>query len=179
MKLVIPILVFSEVLFTGCSASQIGDPAAPSHRPSGGFFGLSVDAKRLSVLFAGADQVVFKGEMEKSGRTDTDREWIARMNGRIAQLSLDDGDYCLCCGWMTAYFYRKGALLGSLAPIHGNQVRIMSQVGNGDYKIPEDQWKAINAIFREKMKANPLPTPADVTPAASAPVAPPSSAAGR
>ena len=123
----------------------------------GGLFGLAIDSAQLSALLATADHVIIKGEMEKTGSVVTDRRWIRRMSEEISRLKLEKGDYCLCCGWSTAYFYKRETLLGSIAPIHGDQVRISSEIGYGDFIIPEERWNALKEVFNEKKSANQRP----------------------
>jgi hypothetical protein len=107
----------------------------------------------FSDLIAKADRVILKGENENAESLESDVEWVRRISQQISLLKLGEPNSCLCCGWMTAYFYEKEHLLGSVAPIHGNQIRVSSAVLAGDFEIPEEVWRVFESIFREKAKA--------------------------
>ena len=56
-------------------------------------------------------------------------------------------NYCLCTGWLRAYFYEGEEELCSIAPIHGDQLRIYWEGNGGDYKVTPDFMEKFLALW--------------------------------
>ncbi len=112
----------------------------------------SPNSRRSEQLVLSADKVVIRGEDDKpeTGVVVTDRAWIEHMGKALGRIPLDRAVECMCEGWRTAYFYDHGALVYSIAAIHGNQLRAHSVRGGGDFPVSEGDWKAISDLIKEK-----------------------------
>ena len=134
----------------------------------------SPNSQRAEQLVLSADKVIIRGELDKApvGIVVTDRAWIERVAKTLARIPLVKANQCLCIGWTTAYFYKGGNEVFSVAPIHGNQLRIYSARGGGDFAVAEKSWNAIADLLVEKTKAN---HPPEATPEQRPGVAPGSS----
>lgn len=111
-------------------------------------------ARFVAELIRSADVARVRGEMEaeSAGVVVRDIGWIRRLSHALTEVRLGEPVGCLCSGWQTAYFYREGKFLASIAAIHGNQLRIFWTGGGGDYPIDEASWRAVKAAleYREK-----------------------------
>jgi hypothetical protein len=103
-----------------------------------------------------ADRVVVRSDIEKdaAGAVVTDADWTRRLGLEVGKATLTEPAACFCSGWRTAFFYRADKLLISVAPIHGDQLRVHVDDGGGDFTIKEATWKAIEALLAEKARKN-------------------------
>lgn len=137
-------------------------------------------AQRAAALIASADSAGICGEMEKKEKEVVvrDAKWIRDVSEVVGKSDISGSVACFCSGWRTVTFYKKGEFVVSLAAIHGNQLRIFSQKGGGDFPIAEARWNAVKAVLEVHKAANqiteptPLSSPPSDSPRASAPVAP-------
>jgi hypothetical protein len=113
---------------------------------------------RISALIAKADRVGIHGEAEteRAEIAVPDPLWRQRVGQAVAGVRFTNTVSCMCTGWRTAYFYKDGHVLVSVAAIHGNQLRIQWTDGSGDYwtggggdfPIDEPDWKAVSAALQ-------------------------------
>jgi hypothetical protein len=154
----------------------------------------SLSSKRSEELILSADYVVIRGDMERvaSGALVDDRSAIESFARVLSTTPLNEAHCCFCCGWSTAYFYKKGEMVYSIAAIHGNQLRVYSLQGGGDFTVDEVHWNAVHDMIEiarlsapvtmaknppkhisimqdiEKDNKSPEPPPMPVTPATGA-----------
>lgn len=104
---------------------------------------------RVAELIAFADAAQLRGELEpeSAGIVIKDTAWIRRASEAIQATALARPVGCLCMGSQTAYFYRKGQFVASVAAIHGHQLRVRWGGGGGDYPVDEASWEAVNAAL--------------------------------
>lgn len=119
------------------------------------------NAAHVAALIASADQVGIRGNMEKQAAEVVvrDSNWIRQVSKALAAASLPRSVHCFCTGWRTAYFYKDGQVVVSVAAIHGNQLRVHWTGGGGDYPIAEDQWQAVKSALEYPVAAPAAPEP--------------------
>lgn len=106
----------------------------------------STFAARVAAAVATADAVAVGTELSpsSSARAIADPAWQHRLSTAL----LDRPFVCLCAGWRTVSFYRNGALVVSVAAIHGHQLRIRLAGGGGDYPVDAATWDEVNTLLR-------------------------------
>jgi hypothetical protein len=119
---------------------------------------------RIAALIAKADRAGIHSEMEaqQAEVVVSDPQWIRKIGEVIAGVRFTKMVSCLCTGWRTAYFYKDGHVLVSVAAIHGNQLRIQWTDGSGDYwtggggdfPVAEQGWKAVSAALQFPSEAS-------------------------
>lgn len=104
---------------------------------------------KIAEIVATADSARVRGEMEpeSAGVLIRDTAWIKTVSDALARGPLGRRGSCLCSGWQTAYFYRDGKLVASMAAIHENQLRIAWSDGSGDFPIDEARWASVKAAL--------------------------------
>jgi hypothetical protein len=115
----------------------------------------SPNSQRSQELVLSADKVMIRGEDDKtgSGIIVTDRAWIERVGKTLGRIRLVETVQCMCEGWKTAYFYKDGVQVYSMAPIHDHQLRLYSNRGGGDFPVSESDWKMVSDLLLEKAKS--------------------------
>jgi hypothetical protein len=113
---------------------------------------------RIAALIAKADRAGIRGEIEpeQAELAVPDPQWMRKIGEVIAGVRFTRAVSCMCTGWRTAYFYKDGHVLVSVAAIHGNQLRVLWTDGSGDYwtggggdfPIAEQDWKAVSAALQ-------------------------------
>lgn len=73
-----------------------------------------------------------------------DARWIRTVAEAMAEAPLIRSDHCFCLGWKTTRFYRRGEFVMSLAAIHGNQLRITTEHGSGDFPVEAAHWQRVS-----------------------------------
>lgn len=121
-------------------------------------------AERVAALIAGADHAGIHGEIADLGEEETsvirDPKWIHQVSEVMRTTPIAHPTTCMCTGWRTAYFYRNGEVVVSLAAIHGNQLRIHSKDVSGDFPIDEVRWALVSAALEfPKNPPHPLNPP--------------------
>jgi hypothetical protein len=113
-------------------------------------------AERAASLVARADSAGIRGESEKKEKEIVvrDSKWIRDVSEVIAKSGISESVTCFCFGWRTITFYKNGEFVVSVAAIHGNQLRIYSNEGSGDFPIDEARWKAVNAVLDRHKEAH-------------------------
>ena len=103
------------------------------------------NAARVAALVAQAEQASIRGELapEKDAVIIRDAGWIKRVSETIAAATLPHSDHVFSLGHRTAYFYRDGQLLVSIAAIGENQVRVRWPEGGGDYAVDGESYRAM------------------------------------
>jgi hypothetical protein len=119
---------------------------------------------RIAALIAKADRAGIHSEMEaqQAEVVVSDPQWIRKIGEVIAGVRFTKMVSCLCTGWRTAYFYKDGHVLVSVAAIHGNQLRIQWTDGSGDYwtggggdfPVDEADWKAVSSALQFSPEAD-------------------------
>lgn len=120
------------------------------------------NARRAAELVRMADKVVICGELEPESAEliVQDRPWLENLVTALSGTSFGGADACLCTGWKTAYFYKNGTQIFSLAAIHGHQLRAFSTRGGGDFVVDEQHWKIISDLIHAKLPAETPAAPA-------------------
>lgn len=113
-------------------------------------------AERAASLVASADSAGIRGEMDKKEKEVVvrDSKWIREVSEAIGKSGISGSVACMCIGWRTVTFYKNGEFVVSVAAIHGNQLRIYSKKGGGDFPIDEAQWKTVKALLDVQKEAN-------------------------
>ncbi len=114
-------------------------------------------ADKAENLIAAADEVLITSESrgESVNRSVYDRDWILRVSKAVGQSQISRKTHCFCIGWGEVVFFRQKKILISIAAIHGNQLRISSDIAAGDYPINEARWKVISAVLDEQTLVSP------------------------
>ncbi len=119
------------------------------------------NAQRAKELALSADTVVLRGERQPAneGVVVKDRKWIASFAETLGHTDLSKADSVFAVGFLTAYFYRDGEQVLSIAPIDGGGggdqwIRASSTKGGSDFIVSKKQCVAIEALIREKMGTN-------------------------
>jgi len=130
-------------------------------------------AERAATLIASADTIrIEAGDSKKQEIVFQDTEWIQRVSKAVGAAPISESGHCFCVGWRSFGFYRNGTLVISVAPIHGNQLRIYEANGDsGDFPVDETSWSAVNAALNalHKPPQTLIPKPISVPPAAGVP----------
>ena len=115
------------------------------------------EAKRIAKAIATADSAGIRGELEKQEEEVMvrDAKWIHAVSDAVAAAVISENRCCLCIGWRTAHFYRNGRQVISVAPIHGNALRIYwGDGGGGDFPVEEASWQAVVESLKLQNQAN-------------------------
>lgn len=106
--------------------------------------------RRVAEVIASADSAGIRRDMSKKEEEVLIRDaaWIRRIGECVGEAPVSKPVQCMCIGWTTAYFYKEGELVASVAAIHGHQIRIHSKVARGDFPIDEKSWKAVEAALQ-------------------------------
>jgi len=138
-------------------------------------------AERAAVLMLSADTVkILEDDGNKQPIVFQDPDWIQRVSKAVAAAPISESMSCFCVGWRSFGFYKNDELVISIAPIHGNQLRIYEAKGDhGDFPVTEASWNAVDEALKSLHKPNTalVPAPIAITPAADAAVAPSTAAA--
>ena len=105
--------------------------------------------RQLGALVASADRVVIAAETAQPGEgvEVRDAKWIRHFGAVLATVPVGRRSACLCAGWRTATFYAGTKRLGSIAAIHGNQLRISLPEHGGDYSTDAAHWAAVDTAL--------------------------------
>ena len=119
------------------------------------------NAARVAKLIASSDQASIRGELAKEadGVVVRDSGWIRKVSEAIADTPLPRSVHCFCIGSRTAYFYRNGQFVVSVAGIGGNQLRIQWTGGGGDYLIDTAHYLTVEKALDYPIEANHSPEP--------------------
>lgn len=152
-------LIAMLLMLAVCVASTDGDSTQNSPSPN---------SKRAEELALSADQVEIRGEREGRGTgvIVTDREWIKRFGAALGQTRLVENTQVFAIGFKTAYFYRHGEQVLSVAPLgQWPYLRAYSQKAGADFKVDELNLKVIKDLIDEKSLAAKIvrPTPPPLT----------------
>lgn len=114
---------------------------------------------RVAALIVASDRVAMRGEDESKLKETTlsDSDWIRRFGELLGQSSISKDTSCLCAGWLTAYFYKGGEMVISIAAIHGHQLRMHWKNGGGDFTIDAQHWDALSAELESAKQTAPAP----------------------
>jgi hypothetical protein len=128
----------------------------------------SPNSKRAEELVLSATKVEIRGEMESRGKgvVFTDQEWMKRFGTALGLTRLVESEQVFGIGFQTAYFYRGGEQVLSVAPIVGkHHLRVYSQKAGADFIIDERNWEVFAGLIREKPVSAKLvrPTPPPLT----------------
>ena len=130
-------------------------------------------AERAAVLMLSADTVkILEDDGNKQPIVFQDPDWIQRVSKAVAAAPISESMSCFCVGWRSFGFYKNDELVISIAPIHGNQLRIYEANGDsGDFPVDETSWSAVNAALNalHKPPQTLIPKPISVPPAAGVP----------
>lgn len=109
-------------------------------------------ARDATELALSADTVVLNGETDlpAEGIELKDRAWIARFAAALSStdFSTVDLDRNFGVGWETAYFYRGGRRVLSVAAMSRHELRVQWQGSEGDFIVAGKQWKAIDRLIK-------------------------------
>ena len=121
----------------------------------------SVSSKRFEELISSSEYVIIRGDMDRvaSGALVDDKGLIELFAHVMASTPLSGAHCCLCSGWSTAYFYKKGEIVCSIAAIHGNQLRVYSPQGGCDFTVDEAHWNAVHDLIEKVRQSAPLTMP--------------------
>ena len=137
-------------------------------RDAGAETEISRDSKRSIELISSADYVIIRRETDRaaSGALIVDKNVIGKFAEAISKTQLTGSHQCFCTGWLTAYFYKDGKVVYSIAAIHGNQIRVYSEQSGGDFTVEAAQWNAMHDLIELTKTSSPLtmnPPPKHVT----------------
>lgn len=112
----------------------------------------NLGAQQAKDLALSSDTVEIRKDADPafSGLVIKNRGWIARFAatlGQVAFLGVDLGSR-IRVGWETAYFYRNGKPVLSVAAISDHELRVLSRQGGGDFVVSERRWNAIDYIIK-------------------------------
>jgi hypothetical protein len=109
----------------------------------------SSNSRRAEELALSADKVEIRGELEarEKGVIVTDRDWIKRFGTALGLTRLVENTHVLAIGFETAYFYRRGEQVLSVAPLgQWPYLRAYSQKAGADFKVDELTLKVIKGF---------------------------------
>ena len=154
------LLELVERHFPGTMADLAGEKLPPSYearQPVPLTDAEILTADKAEKLIAAADEVLITSESrgESVNRSVFDRDWIHRVSKAVGQSQISRKTHCFCIGWGEVVFFRQKKILISIAAIHGNQLRISSDIAAGDYPINEARWKVISAVLDEQTLVSP------------------------